>query len=125
MRLVIDYKLLNHFLADDKFPFPNKRILFASLSEANIFSKFDLKEGFWQLEIKEEERYMTRLCIPNHHYQWMVMSFGFKTAPSLFQKAITRIYHPILELVLIYVDDILLYLRMQIHIISYCHSLLI
>lgn len=68
MRLVIDYKPLNHFLADDKFPLPNKRTLFASLSKAQIFSKFDLKAGFWQLGIKKDERHKTCFCIPNYHY---------------------------------------------------------
>ncbi|KAL2486358.1 Reverse transcriptase domain-containing protein [Abeliophyllum distichum] len=74
MRLVIDYKLLNHFLADDKFPLLNRKALFANLSTAKIFSKFDLK-----------------------------------AAPSLFQKAITRIYHPIMKSALVYIDDILLF----------------
>ncbi|XP_060960793.1 uncharacterized protein LOC133031328 [Cannabis sativa] len=53
-RLVINYKPLNEFLADDKFPIPNKNSLFASLSKAHIFSKFDLKAGFWQLGIKPD-----------------------------------------------------------------------
>ncbi|KAL2499235.1 Reverse transcriptase domain-containing protein [Abeliophyllum distichum] len=82
MRLVIDYKPLNHFLADDKFPLPNRKALFANLYTAKIFSKFDIKA---------------------------VMPFGLKTAPSLFQKAITRIYHPIMKSALVYIDDILLF----------------
>lgn len=67
MRFVIDYKPLNHFFADDKFSLPNKKTLFASLSEARIFSKFDLKARIWQLGIKIEGRHKTRFCIPNHH----------------------------------------------------------
>ena len=45
--LVINYQPLNHFLADDKFPLPNRNPLFSSLSQAKIFSKFDLKVEFW------------------------------------------------------------------------------
>ncbi|GKG16529.1 hypothetical protein Tco_0361486, partial [Tanacetum coccineum] len=49
LRLVINYQPLNHFLADDKFPLPQKKSLFQHLADARILSKFDLKSGFWQL----------------------------------------------------------------------------
>ncbi|KAL2531113.1 Uncharacterized protein Adt_04464 [Abeliophyllum distichum] len=65
--------------------------------------------GFWQLGILPSERHKTGFCIPNAHYQWTVIPFGLKTAPSLFQKAITRIYHPIMKSALVYIDDILLF----------------
>ncbi|KAG8477722.1 hypothetical protein CXB51_027570 [Gossypium anomalum] len=80
-----------------------------ALAKAKIFSKFDLKAGFWQLGIQPEDRGKTGFCIPNQHFQWKVMPFGLKTAPSLFQKAMTRIFHPIMENALVYIDDILLY----------------
>ncbi|XP_062089201.1 uncharacterized protein LOC133795762 [Humulus lupulus] len=108
-RLVINYQPLNHFLTDDKFPLPNRNSLFSSLSQAKVFSKFDLKAGFWQLGVKKEDRPKTAFCIPNHHFQWTVMPFGLKTAPSPFQKAMSKIYKPILNQALIYIDDILLF----------------
>ncbi|KAL4318901.1 hypothetical protein GQ457_18G021790 [Hibiscus cannabinus] len=74
-----------------------------------IFSTFDLKAGFWQLGIDPTDRPKTGFCIPNQHYQWKVMPFGLKTAPSLFQKAMIRIFQPIMDQALIYIDDILLF----------------
>jgi len=68
-RLVIDYKPLNHFLKDDKFPIPKASVLPVLLKESSIFSKFDLKSGFWQIGIKPSERYKTAFCIPNAQYQ--------------------------------------------------------
>ncbi|KAL4378433.1 hypothetical protein GQ457_02G038020 [Hibiscus cannabinus] len=109
LRLVINYQPLNHFLQDDKFPLPNRNTLFSSLAKAQIFSKFDLKAGFWQLGIDPADRPKTGFCIPNKHSQWKVMTFGLKTAPSLFQKAMVKIFQPIMEQALIYIDDILLY----------------
>ncbi|XP_023903831.1 uncharacterized protein LOC112015633 [Quercus suber] len=53
--------------------------------------KVDLKAGFWQLGIHPEERYKTTFCILDHHYQWTVMPFGLKNAPSQFQKAMPHI----------------------------------
>ncbi|KAL5575188.1 hypothetical protein UlMin_016887 [Ulmus minor] len=106
--LVINYQPFNHFLADDKFPLPNRNSMFSSLSRAKVFSKFDLKAGFWQLGIKPEDRPKIAFCIPNQHYQWTVMPFWLKPAPSLFQKAMTTIYGPSLSQALVYIDNILL-----------------
>ena len=108
-RLVIDYKPLNHFLRDDKFPIPKTSALPVLFREATIFSKFDLKSGFWQLGIDPSDRHKTAFCIPNAQYQWTVLPFGLKTAPSLFQKAMTRIFEPLLSSAIIYIDDILLF----------------
>ena len=91
-RLVIDYKPLNHFLKDDKFPIPKASSLQTLIRESNLFSKFDLKSGFWQLGLKSEDRYKTTFCIPNAQYQWTVLPFGLKVAPSFFQKAMTKIF---------------------------------
>ncbi|XP_048228318.1 uncharacterized protein LOC125369583 [Ricinus communis] len=106
-RLVIDYKPLNHFLQDNKFPLPRISNLKVHIQKAQYYSKFDLKAGFWQLGIRE--RYKTAFCIPNAQYQWTVMPFGLKTAPSQFQKTMNEIFGPILYSSLIYIDDILLF----------------
>ncbi|RDX90391.1 hypothetical protein CR513_27746, partial [Mucuna pruriens] len=67
-RLVIDYKPLNHFLKDDKFLIPKASSLPILLKESNIFSKFDLKSGFWPLGIDPTDRHKTTFCIPNAQY---------------------------------------------------------
>ncbi|KAK0585709.1 hypothetical protein LWI29_032859 [Acer saccharum] len=108
-RLVVDYKPLNLFLRDDKFSVPRPNVLFSQLPGATIFSKFDLKGAFWQIGIHPDERYKTAFYLPNAQYQWTVLPFGLKTTPSLFQKAVTRIFHPLLHSALIYIDDILLF----------------
>ncbi|XP_061339072.1 uncharacterized protein LOC133285806 [Gastrolobium bilobum] len=108
-RLVIDYRPLNHFLQDDKFPIPKVDTLPILFKDAHIFSKFDMKAGFWQLGLDPADRYKTAFCIPNAQYQWKVLPFGLKVAPSLFQKAMTRIFAPLLDTILIYIDDVLLF----------------
>lgn len=52
---VISYQLLKNFLTDDKFPLQNKTTLFQQLSSAIIFSKFNVKAGFWQVGIDPKE----------------------------------------------------------------------
>ena len=46
-RLVINYKPLNKVLEWIRYPIPNKRDLLKKLHNSNIFSKFDMKSGFW------------------------------------------------------------------------------
>ncbi|KAH9792715.1 hypothetical protein KPL71_004244 [Citrus sinensis] len=66
-RLVIDYQPLNSFLKDDKFPLPKIQTLFVHLQGARIFSKFDLKAGFWQLvaiHTSQLSRMLKQQCPP-------------------------------------------------------------
>ena len=107
--MVINYQDLNHFLANDKFPLPNKSALFQHLSNAKVFSKFDLKEGLWQLGIHSEGRYKIAFCIPDHHYRWTVMPFELKNAPSQFQKTMVTSFQLLVANALIYINDILLF----------------
>ena len=44
----------------------------------NIFSKFDLKSGFWQIQIEEKDRYKIAFTVPFGHYEWNVMPLGLK-----------------------------------------------
>ena len=108
-RLVIDYQPLSAFLKDDKFPLPKIQSLFIHLQGVKVFSKFDLKASFWQLGISAEDCPKTAFYIPDAHYQWTVLPFGLKVAPSLFQKAMVKIFSPILHHALIYINDILLF----------------
>ena len=50
-RLVINQKPLNNVLEWIRYPIPNKRDLVKRLSNSVIFSKFDMKSGFWQIQI--------------------------------------------------------------------------
>jgi len=52
-RLVINYKPLNKALQWIRYPIPNKRYLLNRLCDAKIFSKFDMKSGFWRIQISE------------------------------------------------------------------------
>ena len=106
---MINYKPFNIFIKEDKFSLHKINVLVVHLGQAKIFSKFDLKAGFWQLGIQPENRYKTAFCIPNAQYQWIVMPFGLNVALLLFQKAMTKIFEPILQCALIYIDDILLF----------------
>jgi len=62
--LVINYKPLNQALQWIRYPIPNKKYLLNRLNFAKIFSKFDMKSGFWQIQIQESDRYKTAFTVP-------------------------------------------------------------
>ena len=72
-RLVINYKPLNKVLEWIRYPIPNKNDLVHRLSKAVIFSKFNMKSGFWHIQISENYRYKTAFTTPFGHYEWNVM----------------------------------------------------
>ena len=68
-RLVINYKPLNKVLEWVRYPIPNKKDLVNRLDKAVVFSKFDMKSGFWQIQIREPDRYKTVFTTPFGHYE--------------------------------------------------------
>ncbi|RDX80013.1 hypothetical protein CR513_39485, partial [Mucuna pruriens] len=108
-RLVINYKPLNQALKWIRYPIPNKKDLLNRLNSAKIFSKFDMKSGFWQIQIKESDRYKTAFTVPFGQYEWNVMPFGLKNAPSEFQKIMNDIFNPYSKFSIVYIDDVLIF----------------
>ena len=68
-RLVINYKPLNDVLEWIRYPIPNRKDLVSLLSNALVFSKFDMKSGFWQIQIDDRDRYKTAFTTPFGHYE--------------------------------------------------------
>ena len=108
-RLEINYKPLNKVLEWIRYPIPNKNDLVHRLSEAVVFSKFDMKSGFWQIQISENDRYKTAFTTPFGHYEWNVMPFGLKNAPSEFQNIMNDIFNSFNHFTIVYIDDVLVY----------------
>lgn len=93
-----------------QYPLPNKELLLAKIANANVFSKFDLKSGFWQIGILPDDRYKTAFIVPHGQYQWTIMPFGLKNAPSEFQKRMEDIFGGE-EYIIVYINDLLVFSR--------------
>lgn len=66
--IVINYKPLNKILQWIRYPLTQKKDLQNRLLKAVIFSKFDMKSGFWQIQIAEQNKYKTAFNVPFGQY---------------------------------------------------------
>ncbi|GJR81735.1 Orf y [Tanacetum coccineum] len=85
-RMVVNYKKINEATIGDSHNLPNMQELLTLLRGKSIFSSFDCKSGFWQVLLDEQSQLLTAFTCPNGHFQWKVVPFGLKQAPSIFQR---------------------------------------
>jgi hypothetical protein len=110
IRLCIDYRELHRVSIKNKYPLPRIDDLFDQLKEDSIFSKIDLRSGYHQLKVREEDVQKTAIRTRYCHYEFMVMPFGLTNAPSVFMDLMNQVFHKYLDqFVVVFIDDILVY----------------
>jgi hypothetical protein len=93
----------------NKYPLARIDDLFDQLKEASVFSKIDLRSGYHQLKVREEDVQKTAIRTRYGHYEFMVMPFGLTNAPSVFMDLMNRVFHKYLDQFVVVIDDILVY----------------
>ena len=72
-RLCIDYRSLNEVIIKNKYPLPRINDLFDELEGARVFSKIDLRSGYFQLKIREQDIPKTTFTTRYGLYEYTVM----------------------------------------------------
>ncbi|GKB13176.1 putative reverse transcriptase domain-containing protein, partial [Tanacetum coccineum] len=109
-RMYINYRELNKLTMNNRYPLPRIDDLFDQLQRSRVYSKIDLRSGYHQLRVREEDIPKTAFRTRYGHYEFQVMSFGLTNPPAVFMDLMNRVCKPYLDrFVIVFIDDILIY----------------
>nr|GEU72032.1 putative reverse transcriptase domain-containing protein [Tanacetum cinerariifolium] len=109
-RMCIDYRELNKRIVKNHYPLPRIDDLFNQLQGSSFYSKIDLRSGYHQLRVREQDVPKTAFKTRYGHYEFQATPFGLTNTPAVFIDLMNRVCKPYLyKFVIVFIDDILIY----------------
>ena len=84
--LCLDPKDLNQAIQREHYPLPTIEDIATRLHGAKVFTKLDVRNGFWHIKLADSSSYLTTFNTPFGRYWWKRMPFGIRSAPEIFQR---------------------------------------
>ena len=108
--MCVDYKALNKVTVKNKYLVPLIQDLFDRLCKATYFTKLDLRLGYWQVRVAEEDEPKTTCVTRYGSYEFLVMPFGLTNALATFSNLMNDVFYEFVDrFVMVYLDDIVVY----------------
>nr|GEW81541.1 retrotransposon protein, putative, Ty3-gypsy subclass [Tanacetum cinerariifolium] len=103
-RMCINYYELSNLTVMNRYPIPRIDDLFDQLQGSSVYSKIDLRSGYHQLRVCEEDIPKTTFRTRYGHYEFQVMPFGLTNASTVFMDLMNRFIRHVIDRKSIYVD---------------------
>ena len=107
--IVQDYKYLNKWTIKNNYPLPLISDVVENICMKKVFTKIDLRWGYNNVQIKEEDEWKMAFTIPEGSFEPMVMFFGLTNSPATFQAMINRLLRNLINTgkVVAFIDDVI------------------
>ena len=108
IRICLDPQELNKGLVRERYTLPTLDDTIHELSQSTVFSKFDLKHGYWHVKLDEASSKMTTFQASNGRFRWLRLPFGVSVAAEIFQRKLHELLSDLKGVICI-ADDIILH----------------
>jgi hypothetical protein len=106
-----DYRMLNKTSVTDCYVLPTPEDGFDNIKDAGVYATLDLRWGFHQVRVAEEDVPKTAFWCPDGLYEWLVMPFGLKNAPVFFPRIMDKTLRNVRAFARCYIDVIIIFSR--------------
>ena len=111
-RIVHAFNKLNDATIPAQTPIPRKDVIIDGMQGSTIFSTLDLRDGFYQILMREKDIPLTAVSTPGGMlWEWLVMPQGLKNAPATFNRCVTHLLRPVRSFAPSYFDDVYIHSR--------------
>ncbi|KAG3231428.1 hypothetical protein PI124_g23476 [Phytophthora idaei] len=111
-RIVHAYNKLNDATIPAQTPIPRKDVIIDSMAKSTIYSALDLRDGFYQILMRESDIALTAVSTPSGMlWEWLVMTQGLKNAPATFNRCVTHLLRSVRDFAPSYFDDVFVHSR--------------